>query len=81
MRAHGLWWIATLLLTLLLCLPALGAKRDVRGAKLEYSGNLKRMIYHNSTCRRFNCKNCIVRLSSPAEAIKKGYKACKVCGG
>ncbi|MDL2285126.1 endonuclease Q family protein [Desulfovibrio sp. OttesenSCG-928-F07] len=49
--------------------------------KAQYRGNINSKKYHNSSCRYFNCKNCVVVLSSPAEARKKGYIACKVCGG
>ncbi len=46
-----------------------------------YVGNRKSRIYHNSACRYFTCKNCTVRFSSPDEARKRGFVACKICGG
>ena len=60
----------------LAALPALAAQRQT-----AYSGNAKTKKYHNSSCRYFTCKACIVFFASAEEARQKGYIACKVCGG
>jgi endonuclease YncB( thermonuclease family) len=44
-------------------------------------GNSGSMVFHNSSCRYYTCKNCINVFKSRAEAIKAGYKACRICGG
>lgn len=83
-------WAATLLL-----LTALGVSAPAATAEKEKAappgveettqqalrGNAQSRIYHNASCRYYNCKACTVRLSSPAEARAKGFRACKVCGG
>jgi len=43
------------------------------------SFNVKTLKIHNSNCRYFNCKACIK--IDRKEAIKRGGKPCKVCGG
>lgn len=47
----------------------------------EYHGNATSLIYHNSRCKYFNCKKCTVVFTSPQEAQKAGYRACKLCKG
>ncbi len=44
-------------------------------------GNYSSGIYHNAYCRYYNCKKCTVVFSSAKEAQKRGYRACKKCGG
>lgn len=70
-------------LAYLLCLyvAALYPAAVANSKAAAYSGNPRSMIYHNSGCRYFGCKACVVRFSSPAEARKNGYRACKVCRG
>lgn len=64
-----------LLTALLAASPAMTAQRD------ELHGNASSRIYHNSGCRHYDCRRCTVRFSSAAEAIRAGFRACKVCGG
>ncbi len=47
----------------------------------EYHGNPTSKIYHNSSCRYFNCKNCIVIFMSREAAMSAGYRAYKICRG
>ena len=51
------------------------------GSAQELHGNAKSYIYHNSSCRYYDCKNCVVIFSSRREAEAAGFRACKVCGG
>jgi len=44
-----------------------------------YSGNTKSGVFHKSSCRYYNCKNCTAVFGSRDEAIKAGYKPCKIC--
>lgn len=73
---------ALLLLSLILSYNLfMATQADAAKAQHNYRGNPNSMIYHNSSCRYFNCKACVVSLSSPAEAKKRGYRACKKCKG
>lgn len=54
-------------------LPALAAQ--------EFHGNPTSMIYHNSSCRYFDCQNCYVVFYSRKEAREAGFRACKICKG
>lgn len=85
--------IAFFCLVMLCCAPFYGLAAGKQGAALHgvkqeqpskgmaYVGNAKTGKYHNASCRHFTCKNCVIRLNSPAEARQKGFVACKVCGG
>jgi len=42
-------------------------------------GNIKSKIFHQPSCRYFDCKNCTKAFPSRHEAIKAGYKPCKLC--
>jgi len=44
-----------------------------------YHGNTKSKIFHSSSCRYYNCKNCTRVFNSREEAINAGYRPCKVC--
>lgn len=47
----------------------------------KWHGNRQSRIYHNPSCRYYNCKSCTVVLSSRREARERGFRPCKVCGG
>ena len=63
------------------CLLTFLAFSLVQAAGATVHGNPKSMIYHNQTCKYFNCKACTVVFATAAEARTKGYRACKVCRG
>ncbi|MGL1931721.1 MAG: endonuclease [Desulfotalea sp.] len=42
----------------------------------KYHGNSKSHIYHGSSCRYYNCKNCTVIFGSKKEAEDAGYRMC-----
>ena len=42
-------------------------------------GNIKSKVFHRAGCRYYNCKNCIVPFNTRDEAIKAGYRPCKIC--
>jgi len=44
-----------------------------------YHGNTKSMIFHQSNCKDYNCKNCTADFHTREEAIKAGYKSCGMC--
>ncbi len=54
---------------------------SIAAQQVVYMGNHKSGIYHNSSCRYYDCKNCTVVLKSREEARRLGFRACKICGG
>jgi len=44
-----------------------------------YHGNTKSKIFHKSSCRYYDCKNCTRVFYSREEAINAGYRPCKIC--
>ncbi|MCP4746486.1 MAG: thermonuclease family protein [Desulfobacteraceae bacterium] len=44
-----------------------------------YHGNSKSHVFHASTCRYFNCKNCTVVFHSKKNALATGFKPCQLC--
>jgi micrococcal nuclease len=51
----------------------------VQGESGIYHGNVKSHVFHSSTCRDFNCKNCTVVFGSIQEAFGAGYHGHKDC--
>ncbi|WP_300461244.1 thermonuclease family protein [Desulfobacula sp.] len=44
-----------------------------------YHGNRRSNVFHQASCKDFNCKNCTVIFHSREEAIKAGYRPCGRC--
>lgn len=44
-----------------------------------YHGNQKSHVFHKSSCKVFNCKNCVIVFESRDEAIKAGFRPCGIC--
>ncbi|WP_147821682.1 Ada metal-binding domain-containing protein [Salidesulfovibrio onnuriiensis] len=66
---------ATLLLTVVLILfCALSVT-----ASAPFHGNRKSRIFHQSSCRYYNCKNCVVVFETRSDAIAAGFRPCKIC--
>lgn len=57
-----------------------GSRQEAEVTRVVH-GNAKSRIYHNASCRYFNCKACTVIFRSASEARAGGYRACRVCGG
>lgn len=57
---------------------AFGA-REIALAATIYHGNTQSDIFHDSGCRYYNCKKCVVKFDSREKAISAGYRACKIC--
>lgn len=45
----------------------------------RFHGNRQSHIFHNISCRYFNCRNCTAVFNSREDALKKGYKPCGIC--
>ncbi len=48
-------------------------------AEIVYHGNVSSRIFHRPGCRYYWCKNCVAEFRTRDEAIKAGYRPCKVC--
>lgn len=46
---------------------------------VEFHGNRSSKVYHRSTCRNYNCPNCVVVFHSHAEAQAAGFKPAEDC--
>lgn len=44
-----------------------------------YHGNTSSHVFHQSSCKHFNCKNCTEVFESRKAAIKAGYRPCGGC--
>ena len=55
------------------------AKQPLKTEGNLYHGNRRSKIFHQSSCKDFNCKNCVVIFQSREEAIKAGYRPCGGC--
>ena len=42
-------------------------------------GNIKSHIFHRQSCRYYDCSNCTAVFSTRDEAIKAGFRPCKIC--
>ncbi len=60
-------------------LLALVATSGLAVAAGKYHGNTSSMIFHQSSCRYYNCKNCTREFNTREAAIAAGYRPCKVC--
>jgi micrococcal nuclease len=45
----------------------------------SYRGNTRSMVFHQSSCEDFNCKNCTDVLMTREDAIASGYRPCGSC--
>ena len=52
---------------------------NIIGGSGIYHGNRKSHVYHGSTCRYYNCKNCTLIFKSAKDADNAGYRPHKQC--
>lgn len=45
----------------------------------NYHGNVNSHVFHGSSCRHYNCKNCRQSFSSKSQATRAGYRAHNEC--
>ncbi len=49
------------------------------GEAPPYHGNNVSFIFHGPQCRYYQCKNCVIKFNSRQDALKAGYRPCKIC--
>lgn len=64
---------------LLAALAAAAVSVSLGGISDPLHGNSKSRVFHNSTCRYYNCPNCTVSFATPEEALRAGYRPCGIC--
>jgi hypothetical protein len=52
---------------------------EAQAASMVYHGNRKSHVFHRPGCRYYDCKNCVVVFHSRGEALKAGFRPCKIC--
>ena len=58
------------------------SQMDNQTQKIEgniYHGNRRSNVFHQPSCKDFNCKNCTIVFHSREEAIKAGFRPCGGC--
>jgi hypothetical protein len=53
---------------------ARGRNKALLGGK--YHGNTSSHVFHQSSCKHFNCKNCKAVFDNRTAAIRAGYRPC-----
>ncbi len=47
--------------------------------EIVYHGNTNSMVFHQPSCKHYNCKNCTAVFKTREDAIKAGYRPCGGC--
>ncbi len=48
-------------------------------AAAPYHGNKRSKVFHQSSCKDYNCKNCVIGFKTREAAIKAGFRPCGGC--
>jgi len=48
-------------------------------ASVVYRGNVDTKVFHQASCRYFNCKSCTATFDARQAAVDAGYRPCKMC--
>lgn len=67
--------VALFALILFLALCSVGGAQE----SAVYHGNTSSRIFHKQSCRYFGCSKCTAVFNSREDAVKSGYRPCKVC--
>ena len=88
-RERARWIAALLCLIWLAGAVCLVASRSLAGPQTAaavqarqdaaYHGNVRSGVFHRAGCRYYNCRNCVAVFNTREEALKAGYRPCKVC--
>ncbi len=44
-----------------------------------YHGNVRSRVFHGPYCRYYDCGNCTAVFKARGDALKAGYRPCKIC--
>lgn len=44
-----------------------------------YHGNTRSGVFHQPSCKDYNCKNCLEPLATREQALSSGYRPCGMC--
>jgi len=44
-----------------------------------YHGNTRSGVFHQASCKDYNCKNCLETLTTREQALNSGYRPCGMC--
>ncbi len=58
---------------------ALSKQGKYSSASGVFHANVKSHVFHSSSCRHYNCKNCVKSFDSRKEAVAAGYRPCGGC--
>jgi phosphatidylserine/phosphatidylglycerophosphate/cardiolipin synthase-like enzyme len=58
---------------------ALNSPTSTNQNTVLYHGNKSSKVFHDPSCRFYNCKNCTANFSSRKAAIDAGYRPCGIC--
>lgn len=78
MKEKTLRVIACLIFCLALSVAA-PVINPIAANEITYHGNVTSHIFHRPGCRWYNCKNCVAVFHSREEALRAGYRPCKIC--
>lgn len=54
-------------------------KTQALSANYNFIGNTQSLVFHKTTCKSANCKNCTIKFNTAKEAIRAGYHGCSMC--
>ena len=77
-KFHNYRWCFTLIVVSFLLMVAL-QNTSLVIASSPFSGNVKSKIFHKTSCRYYDCKQCVKYFDTREEAVNEGYRPCKVC--
>lgn len=77
MRAARQWILIPAMLLAAVAMGGLGW--CAAGTAAEYHGNVQSHVFHKSTCKYYDCKNCSESFDTAQAALDAGYKPCGTC--
>jgi len=60
-------------------MEGLSNEKQITADPVTYKGNSNSKVFHHPRCRYYDCKNCIATFASKDDAVRAGYRSCKMC--
>lgn len=60
-------------------IPPWEYRKGKTNVKTIYHGNTRSLIFHDSGCRNYKCKQCTAIFKSKTKATRAGYRPCRRC--